>query len=228
MSKDLIVDGYNVLLRWRRGTLKRGPGNIERAREALAKWVARRVDDPSRVTLVFDAGRGNRAGLVESRLDGVRILFAEGLASADDWIARECDARRHDKNLVIISNDRAVQLAARQARVEFQSADQWIERLTSLGLHDEGFDEDPPTPVPAPPRTVDLTGTDLDEFREAMKQTGRDQPASKDSTSPPSVPDASIAPSKLPPPKADADLDPFYRDMRQWNDDHPPDPPKRR
>ncbi|MBY0586745.1 NYN domain-containing protein [bacterium] len=221
MGRDLIVDGYNVLLRWRRGGIKRGPGNIERARDALVAWVARRVDNPTDVTLVFDAQKGSRAGLVESRRDGVRVLFAEGLASADDWIARECDARRHDKSMLVVSNDRAVQLAAKQARVEYLSADEWIANLTSFGRR-EGIVDDPepasPLPRTLPPAT--LSGSDLDEFREAMQQPEKAKPLPTKESS--RVADPPSMPGKPEPPRSAGDLQSFYETMRDWKDDDPP------
>jgi predicted RNA-binding protein with PIN domain len=222
MSKEFIVDGYNVLLRWRRGGLKRGPGNIERARDALVRWVARRSVDPSRVTLVFDAGQGGRAGLVDSRLEQVRIVFAEGFPSADDWIARRCDERRHDKHLIIVSNDRAVQLAARQARIEYQSADDWIATLLSdgrrQGLTEEPEPEEPTRPVPSP---AELTGADLEEFRAIMatSKKGGPPPGTPKPTEPPT---SSDAPKAIAPPQAgqaDQDLESFYRAMRDWDGD---------
>jgi predicted RNA-binding protein with PIN domain len=220
MSKDLVVDGYNVLLRWRRGGLKRGPGNIERARDALVQWVARRVSEPARVTLVFDAGQGSRSGLVDSRLAGVRVVFAEGMSSADDWIARECDSRRGDKSLRVVSNDRAVQLAARQARVEYCSTDDWIAELTSFGLREEITEEtdfDPPVPS-STSLSTELTGIDLDEFRAAMGEEPRVPAERTDSPSGKPV----ESKEKQPPQKnvrSEGDLSNFYREMRQWPGD---------
>ena len=220
MNKDIVVDGYNVLIRWRRGGLKPGPGNVERAREAFVQWIARRVSDPSRVTLVFDAGQGSRSGLVDSRRAGVRIVFAEGVASADDWIARECDSRRGDKCLLIVSNDRAVQLAARQARVAFCSSDDWIAELISFGRREEIDNEDEfdPPRVSHPRKATDLTGKDLDEFRAAMgdKLNRPTDHENKDSNKPAGSKEES-APSKNV--RSEGDLSNFYREMRQWPGD---------
>ncbi len=220
MSKDLVVDGYNVLLRWRRGGLKRGPGNIERAREALIQWIARRVSEPARVTLVFDAGQGSRSGLVDYRLAGIRVVFAEGMASADDWIARECDSRRGDKSLRVISNDRAVQLAARQARVEYCSTDDWIAELTSFGLREEIDDDVAVDSSPISPniKSTDLTGHDLDEFRAAMgEKPGAPAEPTDSRSSKPADSNEKKSPQKNV--RSEGDLSNFYREMRQWPGD---------
>ena len=224
MAREYIIDGYNLLLRWRRGGLKPGPGNLERAREALVTWISRRSEDPSRITIVFDASRTPRAGLADSHMHGIRVVFSEGYASADDWIIKECQTRPRDRHLAIVSSDREIQLAARRAKAEIISADSFISELYTRTDLDEEEEEElresmtPRSPTDATGKgTVepDLSADDLATFREVMKEA--DQPEKSGGPKPKGK---TSLPKDVPPLKKEIreenEMEDFYRQMRDW------------
>jgi len=228
MAREYIIDGYNLLLRWRRGGLKPGPGNLERAREALIAWIARHAGDPARVTIVFDASRTPRIGLADSQVMGVRVVFSEGYASADDWIIKECQSRPRHQQLAIVSSDREIQLAARRAKAEVISADSFIADLHKRSEFDEEDEEDEIRSAMTPRELVDpsdkgspapgenLSAEELDEFRQAMNQK-----MAKEEDEPPSKPAKSGLPAEPPPGikneiREDDGMEDFYRHMRDW------------
>lgn len=229
MAREYIIDGYNLLLRWRRGGLKPGPGNLERAREALIAWIARHVDDPSRITIVFDASRTPRIGLADSQVMGVRVVFSEGYASADDWIIKECQSRPRHRQLAIVSSDREIQLAARRAKAEVISADSFIADLHKRTDFDEEDEEDEIRSAMTPrssgessdkesaAENENLSSEELDEFRQAMKQMKN----IKEDEEMPNNSSKSVPPPEQPPGikkeiKEDDGMEDFYRHMRDW------------
>lgn len=229
MARDYIIDGYNLLLRWRRGGLKPGPGNLERAREALIAWIARHADDPSRITIVFDASRTPRIGLADSQVMGIRVVFSEGYASADDWIIKECQSRLRHRQLAIVSSDREIQLAARRAKAEVISADSFIADLHKRTDFDEEDEEDEIRSAMTPRSSGDssdkgpeavgktLSSEELDAFREVMKQTKiakeeEEIPSSKAKPAPPSEEPPGIKKEI----REDDGMEDFYRHMRDW------------
>jgi len=97
--REVIIDGYNVLLTEERG-------GSEHARQQLVRDAARHRDRRDvAVTVVFD-GRG-AAGVTEATsYAGVRVLYA---ADADRAIVARVQRSRAPGALLVITADRALQ-----------------------------------------------------------------------------------------------------------------------
>lgn len=215
MGKRYLIDGYNLLLRWRRGKIKPGPGNLERAREALIEWIGRSLADAEHAIIVFDAGQGTRAGLTESRLRAVRVVFAVDFPTADDWIIEECRTAQRDPHLVVVSNDRQVQFAAQRFKIAWLSCEQFLQRSSE--------EESPPAEQHLPDvrkqeftkDEVALTEEERALFRESTPVD--DVPGPLESNAERPTPDSQVPPARKPHSPPGEDLSDFYRQMRDFD-----------
>jgi predicted RNA-binding protein with PIN domain len=134
-----LIDGYNVI--------RRDPGlraaeaeSLEAGRAALLRLVAaaaRRTTD--RFTVVFDGARvGPRAALPGQ----IEVVFSPPGRTADDVLADRV-RRAGAGGAVVVSSDRAVQGAARRARCEAVTAEEFVRQLGRGGCADDrDADED--------------------------------------------------------------------------------------
>jgi predicted RNA-binding protein with PIN domain len=116
MKVEVLIDGYNFL-RARAGVrLTSGPGGLHRAREALLRWLAQRCPNHHSITVIFDASLptipfSQRSEQVQY---GIRVRFAHHHPDADTLIAELIAAHHSPKQLLVVSNDRAVQRSAKR------------------------------------------------------------------------------------------------------------------
>jgi predicted RNA-binding protein with PIN domain len=216
VAKTYLIDGYNVLLRWRRGGIQRGPGNLEAARDAFVHWIARRAENPGQYAVVFDASSTPRTGLVETHVGGVRVIFAEGYASADEYIIAACQGRpKPTSDHVVVTADRSIQMSARRCHWLVESADEFLERLSRLKEDDLADEASPQQPTPRRnSKPTALLGEDLQAFREAMGESGaHESPLQEDSSRPATSPSKKRDSSKNV--TSYEDLSDFYRQMRE-------------
>lgn len=191
--------------------MRRGPGNLERARNALVGWIERRLPEGDSATVVFDASKAARGTKDASSAGRIRVVFATGYDSADEWIIDECS---QSPDGAVVSNDGQIQAAARRSRVEVVSSDEFVARLSqevsaqpsSIKPREEGATQGCDLEKPA----VALTPDEIEELRAFTAAS--DEPEA-----------APIRPSRIGParsrPKPDADLEDFYRTMRESKGD---------
>jgi predicted RNA-binding protein with PIN domain len=123
----LIIDGYNLL--HASGILGRGrgPGGLERSRNALLNFLAESLDDAQRADtiVVFDALAAPK-GLPRS-IDhrGLKVRFAEQGAEADDVIEQLILADSSPRRLIVVSSDHRLHRAARRRRAKPIDSDRW-------------------------------------------------------------------------------------------------------
>lgn len=205
---EYLIDGYNLLLRWHRGRLRAGPGNLERARHALVTWLDRHLPSDDTATIIFDTPRTTPSRSDTISAGRVRIVFATAYNSADEWIIEKCT---ESPAATVVSSDWQIQTAARRSHVEVLSSDEF------LGLLSEGtakrHDREPTTKKPRPTSesekpAVALTPEELEELR-AFTAFPEKEPAA-----PPPSPSPGIVPPRRQP-QSDADLEDFYRKMRE-------------
>jgi predicted RNA-binding protein with PIN domain len=130
MRLQYLIDGYNLL--WSASPIdwKPGPGDLHRARLALLSWLAKRCDDPSRITVVFDAGPEARRRLESDvRVHGLRVLFARGSPDADELIGELCRKHPTPQRLAVVSDDRLVRLYAKRRRCRRLRCAEFIAQL---------------------------------------------------------------------------------------------------
>lgn len=182
MSREFLIDGYNLLMQWSGARLAAGPGNLERARTALIRAIGASAGEA--VTIVFDAHRPSKTG-VERWHGNVRILFSAGYPDADTLIAELIRAHSHPKDLWVVSDDRAVQRQARRRRARVVPCADFESLLERPPVEATGVIEKPTVPadsaewretfaeLEAPPATFE------EEFRRDMSgpltsEDGRD------------------------------------------------------
>jgi predicted RNA-binding protein with PIN domain len=127
----LIIDGYNLL--HASGILGRGrgPGGLERSRNALLNFLAESLDEPQRAqtVVVFDA-RDAPPGLPRS-LDhrGLKVRFAEKGSEADELIEQLIAADSAPRRLTVVSSDHRLHRAARRRRAKPIDSDRWYAEI---------------------------------------------------------------------------------------------------
>lgn len=127
----ILVDGYN--LAHASGILSRniGPGTLQRARDGLVGFLKASLSQAERsgTTVVFDAKNAPHDLPKEQMIDGVRVLYAFGYATADALIEELIGADSAPRQLVVVSSDRQIQLAARRRKATCVDSDRWYADL---------------------------------------------------------------------------------------------------
>lgn len=132
MKTEYLIDGYNLLCSRSDSPTKRGPGSFERARSDMLSWIAARVEDPSAVTVVFDAQSASIIRSQPQRRDefGVMVVYARGYPNADAFLVERIREHTHPKQLVVVTDDREVQRGARRRRAVILGCAQFLRRLS--------------------------------------------------------------------------------------------------
>jgi predicted RNA-binding protein with PIN domain len=126
----LIIDGYNLL--YASGILGggRGPGFLERSRQALLNFLAESLDEKSvsRCQVVFDASIEKAPRGLPRRLThrGITVHFASGLPSADELIEQLILAESAPRQLTVVSSDHRLQRAAKRRKATAVDSDVWF------------------------------------------------------------------------------------------------------
>lgn len=121
----LIIDAYNVL--HVTGVLPPELAGLEPP--DLAELVGASRWGRHQAVLVCDGTKPRSARSTDR--GPVRVAYAGGGASADDAIARLVDESSHPRRLTVVSNDRAVQRAARRRGAKVLRADEFLRQLAS-------------------------------------------------------------------------------------------------
>ena len=145
----LIIDGYNLLHASGVFGAGRGEGAFEQSRRALLDMLADLLgEEAAHTVVVFDAARApdGLPGRVTHR--GIRVWFAREYPDADSLI-EELVEDATSPHLVVVSNDRRLQAAARRRRVRAVGCDEWLaEARAARRRAREIRDTKPPEPGP--------------------------------------------------------------------------------
>src|ERR1043166_552858 len=115
MSVQYLVDGYNLLFALGLFEKRHGPKALETARLSLLDQLAAVLKaDTNEITVVFDASKARSWARSEQDHHGIRVVYAPRGNIADDVIEERVAACADPARLVVISNDRRVQEAARR------------------------------------------------------------------------------------------------------------------
>ena len=132
----LLIDGYNLLhvtgftgsaSRVRSQAGRRGPSGLQRAREALLRFLVASIDtaDLPRTTIVFDA-KDAIPGLPRVvDLRGMTVRYATEYVDADTLIEELIQAESAPRSLLVVSSDHRIQRAARRRRAAAMDSDRW-------------------------------------------------------------------------------------------------------
>ncbi|MFG0294660.1 MAG: NYN domain-containing protein [Maioricimonas sp. JB045] len=147
MARDLLIDGYNLMHAVGLARRRYGPGDLERSRDRLLKWLSRNLRDSERLrtTVVFDAKDAPVAGNLDLHFRDMTIRFAGKEAEADDLIEALIEYHSAPKRLIVVSGDRRLQRAARRRRAIAIDSERFHAELM---LRAEDIDQGPRQPDP--------------------------------------------------------------------------------
>jgi predicted RNA-binding protein with PIN domain len=133
MSLHFLIDGYNLI--------KRNPAlaskSLEDGRQAFISLVERNRPQGSpsnQVTVVFDGKPGMYGFPVAHE---IRVVFTE-YETADDLIKRRVEGSKNKKNIVVVTDDRALLLYVRGCGACVMSCSDFLKRASSAKMSPKG------------------------------------------------------------------------------------------
>src|SRR5262249_21134176 len=124
----LIIDGYNLLNATGISARGRGPGNLERARQALLNTLVESLPEGeiARTIVVFDDSESPWGVAKELMHRGIMVKFAARDDDADSVIERLIAADSAPKRLTVVSSDHRLQRAAKRRKATAIDSDVWF------------------------------------------------------------------------------------------------------
>ena len=126
-----LIDGYNLLNATGISSRGKGPGNLERARQALLNTLVESLppEEVPRTIVVFDASESPWGVAKQSVHRGITVQFAAKDDDADSVIERLIAADSAPKRLTVVSSDHRLQRAAKRRRATAIDSDVWFNQL---------------------------------------------------------------------------------------------------
>ncbi|MCA9153367.1 MAG: NYN domain-containing protein [Planctomycetales bacterium] len=193
----LLIDGYNLLHVTGIFGRGRGPGSLERSRNALLNFVAAAVDPAElpQTTVVFDAKEAP-PGLPRTVTHrGITVHFAAEFEEADDLLEELIRTEPSPRKLLVVSSDHRVQRAAKRRRAATIDSDVWYDeakrhRRDSAGVTSRDVKPDSPSVgevnrwleafgFPASPPVADSTPNNSPPIPESAESLPQPKPASQ-------------------------------------------------
>lgn len=125
-----LIDGYNLLFallgvppsrRLRKG--------LERARNRLLTLLAEHAEEPSAVTVVFDAAAAPQPSRQEQTVQGLHVLYSAHGEQADDLIEDFIRREPAPRRLTVVSNDHRLQKAGRRRHCTVLGCAAYLDQL---------------------------------------------------------------------------------------------------
>ncbi|QDU36475.1 YacP-like NYN domain protein [Maioricimonas rarisocia] len=210
MARDLLIDGYNLMHAVGLARRRYGPGDLERCRDRLLKWLARNLSERERLraTIVFDAKEVHAGQSLAGHFRGMTVWFAAKEAEADDLIEELIETHSSPRQLLVVSGDRRLQRAARRRRAKAVDSERFHAELTIRAEVEEEVSR-----RPDPKRDAAISESEMaawlaafgdvrpDEIRkEVERERSRARPAAVPKPSAPAPPPGNSQPSASPRP----------------------------
>ncbi len=153
----ILIDGYNLAHAAGILATNIGPGTLRRARDGLVGFLAASLTEREKrgATVVFDAKDAPADLPGDSKVDGIRVLFAFDHPSADELIEELIFADSAPRQLVVVSGDRRLQVAARKRGAQAVESEAWHETLRRRRREERQPSRPNPESKPAPPQSPD-------------------------------------------------------------------------
>ncbi len=149
----LVIDGYNLLNVAGILARGRGPGSLERARQALLNVLVESLppEDVPRTTVVFDASNSPWGVAKQLEHRGIKVIFAAKEEDADTVIEDLIAADSAPKRLTVVSSDHRIQRTAKRRRATAIDSDLWFAQLMrDRASRQKSPAADPSVDVPKP------------------------------------------------------------------------------
>ena len=159
-STDLLIDGYNLLHAAGLGRSHYGPGDLQRARQALLRRLFELLtpDEIARTAVVFDARQPPPHLPPHWYIHGLRVVYARPHGDADLLLEELIDGHSHPKRLTVVSSDHRLHRAAKSRRAVATDSDEFLAFLE----HRRRPTTEVHLPVPAQTKpTADVAATEL-------------------------------------------------------------------
>lgn len=153
-----FIDGHNLIGQMPNLHLD-DPHDEEKLLERLRSF---RAKTGHHLTVFFDPGPGYHPSRTKKQ-GGITVRFAPAGKTADQLLARRLRRLKNPQAATVVSSDRAVQQAARQAGVRVLEAREFAQQLsrpTSAPISDEGAQAD-----------VNLSPQEVDEWLNLFNQS---------------------------------------------------------
>ncbi len=130
---SLLIDGYNLLNATGIPSRGKGPGNLERARQALLNTLVESLpaEELSRTIVVFDGSESPWGVAKQQNHRGMTVMFASKDEDADTVIERLIVADSAPKRLTVVSSDHRLQRAANRRKAIAVDSDVWFARTAA-------------------------------------------------------------------------------------------------
>ena len=131
----IVIDGYNLMHAVGMARRSYGPGDLERCRNTFLNYVTARIAVPqrARTTIVFDAFEAPTDLPRQMSWRGVTVAFPKSGGDADTLIEEMIAAHSAPRQLLIVSGDRRLQIAARRRRARFVDSETFADGLERRG-----------------------------------------------------------------------------------------------
>jgi uncharacterized protein len=131
----LIIDGYNLMHAVGLARRTYAPGQLQRCRTQLLRYLAGHLAAPERerTTVVFDAGEAPPDLPRQTMAAGMRVCFASPGKEADDTIEELIAAHSSPRQIRLVSSDHRLQRSARRRRGEFVDSEDFANELEHRG-----------------------------------------------------------------------------------------------
>lgn len=125
-----LIDGYNLLYATGLVGTQTTPQGVGFARARLVDMLhVTHKNHPGTVTLVFDAERLPRGAAARQNLRGIEVFYAVHHLEADDLLEELIAKSSTPGQMVVVSNDRRVQSAARRRGCQVTSCSEYMDWL---------------------------------------------------------------------------------------------------
>tara|TARA_R110002049_G_scaffold2750_8_gene22319 strand:+ start:281099 stop:281650 length:552 start_codon:yes stop_codon:yes gene_type:complete len=131
----LLIDGYNVVspvaAPQQRGGRTTDPAWLHRERMLLIRRLAKHLpaDIREQTCVVFDAANPPQDRPSEYHVEGIEIRFAVDYPEADDLIEELILTHSAPKQLMVVSSDHRIQVAAKRRGCETFDSQSWLDEL---------------------------------------------------------------------------------------------------
>jgi predicted RNA-binding protein with PIN domain len=134
-ARFLLIDGYNLMHAAGMGRQDYGPGDLQRCRERLLRFLAQKLTaaEIARATVIFDSRDPPPDRPAEQVFRHIKVVFANPTGDADVVIQEWLDNHSAPKRVTLVSSDHVLQRAARRHRAEFIDSEAFFERLEQRG-----------------------------------------------------------------------------------------------
>ncbi|MEL6108200.1 MAG: NYN domain-containing protein [Planctomycetota bacterium] len=131
MSLLLLIDGYNVSAPIRPGR-DADARWLERHRAGLLRDLTNHLEEAirHRTCVVFDAANPPKDRPPTYVHQGIEVRFAIGYPTADDLLEEMIQAHHTPRQLMVVSSDHRVQVAARRRGAAQSDSEPWMDDLT--------------------------------------------------------------------------------------------------